>query len=106
MRPVRFSRWVGLVVVVAALWQDASEATAAITIAEWRKQASSTRMLAENDAPGAYDEARRLEQSLPPDATPADHAQALNLLARVEVYLAMTDQADADARRAFSLAKT
>src|ERR1700740_1150622 len=71
----------------------------------WREDARQTRILAENDAPRAYAEAKRLQANLPPGATPADQARALNLLGRTEIYMAMTEQAAAHASQAFDLAK-
>jgi tetratricopeptide (TPR) repeat protein len=71
----------------------------------WRKELSTTRILAENNAPNAYQEAKRLQSILPADATPVDQARLLNVLARVEVYLALTDQAEIHAQQAYDLAK-
>jgi len=71
----------------------------------WRSEAAATRMLAENDAPRAYEEAKRLQAALPGDAAPADRARLLNLLARIETYLALTDEAARHAQAAMDLAK-
>jgi len=71
----------------------------------WRDEVAGTRKLAENDIPRAYAAAKRLQAALPADATPADRARLLNLLARIEVYLALTDAADINARAARALAK-
>src|SRR5882757_6608726 len=65
------------------------ESSAAVQLDVWRAEAGRTRMLAENDAPRAYEAAKRLQESLPANATPADRARALNLLARTETYLAL-----------------
>jgi PAS domain S-box-containing protein len=64
------------------------------------------RQLADNDTPRAYDEAQHLQATLPPGATAADQALALNLLSRVETYLGLTDLAATHARDAFELAAT
>jgi len=69
----------------------AGPARAAGTIDAWRSEITRTRALAENDAPGAYAEAQRLERDQPPGAAAADKARVLNLLARIEIYLALTD---------------
>lgn len=71
----------------------------------WRSEAAATRMLAENDAPRAYEEAKRLQVAVPGDATPVDQARLLNLRSRVEVYLALTDEAARHAQAAMDLAK-
>jgi PAS domain S-box-containing protein len=71
----------------------------------WRNEVATTRILAENDAPAAYREAERLQSTIPADATPIDQARLLNLLARVEVYLALTESAAKHAQQAFDLAK-
>jgi PAS domain S-box-containing protein len=70
----------------------------------WRAEAGRVRTLAENDAPRAYEAAKRLQASLPPNATPSDKARALNLLSRIETYLALTEPAAAHATEAFQLA--
>jgi signal transduction histidine kinase len=92
-----------LLVTVPGPWL-AGLTAAQTTVAEWRQAATDTRVLAENDAPRAYEQARRLDASIPSDATPADRARALNLLARIEVYLALTEEAAQHAGRAFDLA--
>jgi len=71
---------------------------------EWRADAARVRQLADNDTRRAYQDAQRLEATLPPGATPADRARALNLLSRVETYMGLTDLAAAHAREAFELA--
>jgi PAS domain S-box-containing protein len=80
-------------------------AHAASSLDEWRDEVGRTRTLAENDAPRAYEEAQRLQATLPADATPADQARVLNLLARIEIYLALTEQAADHAQLASDLAK-
>jgi PAS domain S-box-containing protein len=74
------------------------------SIDEWRAQVTRIRQLADNDAPAAYREARELQANLPPEATLADKARVLNLLSRIEAYLALTEPAAAHAREAFDLA--
>src|SRR6266508_1229042 len=81
-----------------------ADANAAPSIAQWRRDLSETRRLAEDDVPRAYEQARRLQESAPADATPGDRARALNLLARVEIYMAMPDESAEHARRASELA--
>jgi PAS domain S-box-containing protein len=68
-------------------------AWAASPIDAWRTEAGQTRILAENAPPLAYKEAQRLQASLPADATAADRVRVLNLLARIEIYLALTQAA-------------
>jgi signal transduction histidine kinase len=70
----------------------------------WRRAAADVRILAENDAPAAYERARALEASLPANAPAVDRARVLNLLARVEIHLALTARAAEHARRARELA--
>jgi PAS domain S-box-containing protein len=82
-----------------------SDATqAASTLEAWRKEITTTRTLAENDAPRAYQQAQQLQASLPADATVTDRARILNLLTRIEVYLALTGQAEKHAQLALDLA--
>ncbi|MGB9130797.1 MAG: PAS domain S-box protein [Thiobacillus sp.] len=83
----------------------AGAAHAAGPLDAWRSEAAATRILAENDAPHAYEEAKRLQAALPGDATPADQARLLNLLSRIETYLALTDEAARHAQAAMDLAK-
>jgi PAS domain S-box-containing protein len=77
---------------------------AASPLDAWRTESVRVRVLAENDAPSAYAAAQRLQANLPPDAAPTDRARALNLLSRIETYLALTEPAAAHARAAFELA--
>ncbi len=72
---------------------------------QWRSKASEIRMLAENDVPRAYAEAKRLQAELPADATPSDQVRLLNLLSHIENYLGETDSSAAYAQQAFDLAK-
>jgi PAS domain S-box-containing protein len=90
----------GWVLLVAAC----GGALAAEPLEAWRGEARRVRILAENDAPRAYEEALRLQARLPSDAPPQDKALSLNLLARIETYLARTDDAERHAREAFDIA--
>jgi tetratricopeptide (TPR) repeat protein len=72
---------------------------------DWRGEAARVRQLAENDALQAYERAQALQARLPTDAAAADRARALNLLARVEIYLAKTDDAARHAQQALDLAE-
>lgn len=74
------------------------------SIEQWRAEAGRVRLLADNDANSAYVLARRLAAELPPGAARIDHARALNLMARVETYLALTEIAADHARAARDLA--
>jgi len=81
-------------------------ALAAVPLDDWRRQAAEVRTLAENDAPQAYARAQQLQNELPADAPPADRARMLNLLSRIEIYLALTDAAGRDADQAAELARS
>lgn len=70
----------------------------------WRQEVAAARQLAENDAPQAFREASRLQAAMPVGATPADQALILNLRARAELYLALTEPAAVDAENALSVA--
>lgn len=70
----------------------------------WRHQVSQARQLAENDAPAALWEARRLQAELPVDASFADRVRVFNLLSRIENYLMQVPQALLHARQAQALA--
>lgn len=72
---------------------------------QWRSKVGETRMLAENDTQRAYAEAERLQADFPTDASPADRARLLNLLARIEIYQAQTEKAAAHIQQAMELAK-
>jgi diguanylate cyclase (GGDEF)-like protein/PAS domain S-box-containing protein len=82
-----------------------SVALAASTLEQWRTEANSTRTLADNDAPRAYAQAQRLQADLPTDATAVDRARILNLLARIEAYLALTPASVKHTQQALALAK-
>ncbi|MBL6985502.1 MAG: PAS domain S-box protein [Methylobacter sp.] len=72
---------------------------------QWRNKADEIRLLAENDTQRAYAEAERLQVELPAEATPADRARLLNLLARIEMNLAETDKAALHIRQAMEIAR-
>jgi PAS domain S-box-containing protein len=78
---------------------------AAATLDTWRAEIERVRILAENDAPRAYEDAKRLEAEAPAAATPADRARILNLRARTAIHAAQTEEAADLARRAYELAK-
>ena len=82
----------------------AGTAHAATALEAWRNALTETRTLAENIPPQAYVEAQRLQNTLPADATPADHVRVLNVLTRIEIYLALTAEATEHARHALELA--
>jgi signal transduction histidine kinase/DNA-binding response OmpR family regulator/tetratricopeptide (TPR) repeat protein len=87
----------------AVLWLLLPPA-AAFDLEGWRRQVAEVRQLAENDARASHARAVELERALPATAEPADRARALNLLARVEGYIGLTDQAEVHAARAYELA--
>ena len=93
--------WLVLLIFSCCL-PDAAHAAGALEA--WRGNADKVRILAENDAPRAYDQAQHLQQTLPTDASPADRARVLNLLARIEIYLALTDRAAKHIQLALDLA--
>jgi PAS domain S-box-containing protein len=72
---------------------------------QWRNKAGEIRLLAENDTQRAYTEAEHLQAGLPADATPADRARLLNLLARIEMNLAETDKAALHIEQAMEIAR-
>ena len=83
---------------------QAHAAQAISTLDAWRGEVSATRTLADNDAPHAYQQAQRLQASLPDDATVIDRVRVLNLLARTEVYLALSESAEKHLQLAMDLA--
>jgi PAS domain S-box-containing protein len=103
-RRIRAILIVILIAIAGTAAGQAGEVYAAMQLEAWRTEAGRTRLLAENDAPSAYEAAKRLAASLPSDATPADRARSLNLLARIETYLALTEPAAQHAQDAFKLA--
>lgn len=92
-------------VVVLFVWGLCGNAWAGSAVDTWRSEASAIRVQAENDAPAAYRAAEHLQATLPKEATPIDRARLLNLLSRIEVYLALTDRAAMHAQQALDLAK-
>lgn len=80
-------------------------AHAVTPLEQWREKISEVRVLAENDAPAAYIQAKALQQSLPTDANTTDQVAILNSLARIELHLALTDLALEHGSEAFELAK-
>ncbi|OIQ87745.1 sensor histidine kinase LiaS [mine drainage metagenome] len=101
-------RLLGLSVIpwlVFVVFSLSNNAWASPALDVWRIEAVSTRNLAESDAPAAYQKAEHLEYMLPAEATPIDRAQLLNLLSRIEIYLALTDRAATHAQQASDLAR-
>ena len=88
-------------VVVLCLCATASAAP----LGDWRNEVAQTRQLADNDAQQAYRQAQQLNATQPADATPVDQARILNVLARIETYLALTDAAARHVEQALDLAK-
>jgi signal transduction histidine kinase/CheY-like chemotaxis protein len=86
-----FIRWAWLLLAAAAV---------AAPIDDWREHAVAVRKLADNDAPAAFVQARRLLEELPSDAPATDRVRALNLLARIEIHLGRTTEAIARAEQA------
>ena len=90
------ARWASVTGAGLLLWACALAAP----VDDWRQQATAARKLADNDASAAYVQAKDLQARLPPDATAADRVRALNLLARIEIHLARTSEAQAHAEQA------
>ncbi|MFZ2267265.1 MAG: PAS domain-containing protein [Azonexus sp.] len=82
----------------------AGASQAATGLERWRSEIRQTRLLAENNTPQAYQEAHRLQEAIPEEATPADQARLLNLHARIEVYLSFPEMAELHAGQAMALA--
>ena len=95
--------WVAVLIAPGAGWAEASPFPVQ-SLATWRAQIEQVRALADNDTPRAYEAAQRLQAHIPAEATPADHARILNLMARVETYLGLTEPAAAHADAALDLA--
>lgn len=93
-----------LILLVSALCL-ASPSSADTLLDAWRDKIAVARMLAENDAPQAYNRVQHLASTIPSAATAADRARALNLLSRVAIYLAHTDEAANHARSALEIAE-
>ena len=94
---------VGLSLLVAGLC--ISVTAHASPLEKWRSEIIDTRTLAENDVPGAYRDAQRLQAAIPGDANAADKARVINLLARVELYLGLTAKSAQHAAEAKAIAK-
>ncbi|MFA6041967.1 MAG: hypothetical protein WC733_10745, partial [Methylophilus sp.] len=94
--------WLGAMLLALSI---CGNAWAGSVIDTWRDEAAAIRILAENDAPAAYKKAQHLQSTIPPQATLNDQALTLNLLARIETYLALTDAAATHAQQAYTLAK-
>jgi signal transduction histidine kinase/tetratricopeptide (TPR) repeat protein len=84
---------------------QSSAAPEAPGLEQWRRGLGETRTLADNDSPRAYEQARRMADAMPAEATPEDRARMLNLLSRLQIYLAMPEAAAATAHKAAELAK-
>ena len=87
-----------------ALTLAVATAAGATDLETWRAQIQAVRQLADNDVASASEKGQVLWNDIPPDATSADHAHALNVRARIENYLAQTDRAAASAHEALELA--
>ena len=83
----------------------ASGIAGAAPLDSWRQEVAEIRQLADNNPQAAYREAQRLESAMPAGGGPADRAKILNVLSRIEVYLALTEEAARHAEAAFDLAK-
>ena len=95
------ARAAACVLVVLCLSSTASAAS----LDDWRNEVVQTRQLADNDAKLAYRQAQRLETALPAEGTPVDRVRILNVLARIEIYLALTSAAASHVEQALDLAK-
>lgn len=93
-----------LVVLLLACPARAQAPGTTLSLDQWRARATEVQLLAENDASRGLAEAQRLQDALPADATPADRVRALNVLARAETHLALTDASIEHARQAHALA--
>ncbi len=101
-RRFRRSLVIGFAVAAAAALPATTHAAGGLE--PWRTAVHQARQLAENDAPRARDEMEKLQSGLPAGATDADRVLALNVLARTELYLALTAQAGKHAEMARNLA--
>lgn len=97
-------RWLAVLVVLLAGAVQAQAPPAPLSPEQWRARATEILALTENDALRAHEEAQRLQEALPPDATAADRARALNVLARAELNAAQTERSIEHARQAYALA--
>ncbi|MGZ4959814.1 MAG: PAS domain S-box protein [Methylobacter sp.] len=98
-------RWASKACTLVLIFVLCGLAHADNVLEQWRSKTGKIRLLAENDTTRAYAEAERLQVELPADATPADQARLLNLLARIEVYQAQTEKAATHIQQAMELAK-
>ncbi len=101
---IALRRLAGLLL-LAALGFCTNAARASDAIATWRVHVQQARRLAEQDVARALVEANRLSAAMPADAAPQDRVRILNVLARVEIYDALTEQAAGHAHAALKLAK-
>ena len=88
----------------AALCLAATGAAATPAIDVWRGEIDATRLLADNDIVRAHAQVLQLAGDMPAEASAQDRVHALNVLARIENYMALTDQAAATAHSALDLA--
>ena len=88
----------------AALCLVGASAAAAPAVDVWRGEVDATRLLADNDIVRAYGQARQLSTDMPVEASEQDRVHALNVLARTENYMALTEQAAATAHSALDRA--
>lgn len=86
-RPHRRFGWL----LVMALWTLWAPAWAQDVLTRWRTDVAAARLLADNNAPQALNEARLLLRRLPQSAPFEDRVRGLNLLARAEAYMAYTE---------------
>ena len=97
--------WVAVCAITLCVGLDSVRAAeAGDTMTAWRRDVARVRLLADNDAAQAYEQAQQLQAALPPTAAPTDRARVLNLLARIETHMALTGRASEDANAALSLA--
>lgn len=98
-------RWLAvLLALLLGCTVRAQTPSTAPSLDQWRARATEIQALSENDALRALEEAQRLQEALPPTATPVDRARALNVLARAEVNAAQTERSIEHARQAYALA--
>ncbi|HEX8962638.1 MAG TPA: ATP-binding protein [Rhodocyclaceae bacterium] len=91
-----------LLFLAALAWAAAVHAA---PLDEWRARVIQTRALADNDPSRAYVDAKALESALPSGATAADRAAVLNVRSRIEVYLAMSEEAARHAELALDISR-
>lgn len=81
-----------------------STVSAENNLGDWRSSVAAVRLLAESNAHAAYNEGQQLQAHMPQTASFADQARLLNLLSRIENYLALSEQAARHASQALDLA--